>query len=754
MGGENKQYLVVLILMITVLAILMGIHYLGVVKPEVLPSNFIFDVVAPAAFENNSGIRVCFVFITLITSIISPSSLSIGDELARNQKAKVATVVLLGISTYFILTITSYPWLMFALLYPICGFFFLATSFILPNLFKVKKNRFNNDFGFKKTWKKYENIFDQTIHFFGRFDGYINIENLYRGLLIIGGPGSGKSYSLIEPLIEQFFGLRATQTKSGTGVVFDFKMNQNFNVEPKEWALTRYVYMVLLKYMTKPAKKDENGNWIGPHGPDNDRRRLWIINFKNTIYSHRINPVHPDYILNASYANEFSLALLTNLEPKWNKDKDFFATSAIGYFKAILWFLKQHAPECCTIPHAVTIALLPYNKVLAALNNDDECIEMLGGLQVADEKNAEGQLAGVDASLKTPVDKINSPDIFYVLSGNDFSLKLNDPENPGILCLGSDSELQETYSPVCSLIATVARKVMNETGKLPSVYLLDEFPQLNIPNLDLLPAVSRSNKLAVILAGQTIAQAVNNYGSDRAKALFATLGTHIFGQCNDPEEQKRVSEMVGTREKVKVSYSDSKPKGEGGASSSESTSEQREALVQPHEIGTLQRGRFVGKLAEVSKDPKDPSKHAYDPFFNVAVDVTRTFIPHDFPQIAKHPEDNKLLTEKEMREIMLKNYQMIKRESAILIDRYARTACLTGKAEEEKVFPKHFQKVNGEIIRVVSTEGKIMPGITGITVEGDLFTVKGKARKNSKINNGGDDDEKILKVAPDKARIS
>lgn len=750
--GDGKAHLAFMYIVMAVAAILMGIHYLGVVKPEYLVPNFLLDIIAPMAFDGRVGIRFGFVFVTLLVSTISSTSLEIGDEIARNQKAKVVTVVLLLVSIYFLLTIEDYPFLMFAVLYPIMFVLFIVTSFIVPNIFKTKKDKFNVLFGFKPVWAKYENVDNQTIHFFGKLDGYINIENLYRGLLIIGGAGSGKSYSLIEPLIEQFFGIRASQVPGGTGLIFDFKMNQNFSPNPKDWALTRYTYMVLLKYITKPAKKDKDGKWIGgPHSVDNDRRRFWIINFKDPRYSHRINPVAPQYLANEAYANEFALSLLTNLEPKWSKDKDFFASSAIVYFKAILWFLKTNYSEMCTVPHAVTAALLPYNQVLAALSLNPQCVEMLGALKVADDKNAEGQLAGVDASLKTPVDKINSPEIFWVLSGNDFSLKLNDKENPGIMCLGSDAELQETYSPVCALIATVARKVMNDTNRLPSVYMLDEFPQLNIPNLDLLPAVSRSNKMAVILAGQTVAQAILNYGKEKADSLIANLGTHIYGQLNDQAEQERASKEIGTREKEKKSYSDSTPKGEGSKSTSESTSLEKENLIHPHEIGTLPKGRFVGKLAEVSEDPKT-QKPLYEPFFNVKVHVERTFIEHDFPQIVRHPEDPNPLSQEQMMDIMRKNFEYIKRETAIMIDRAARTACAIGKADEEKVFPKHFQKVGNEVIRVVSTDGKVMPGIEGVTVEGELYTVKGKARK---AKNYGQEEEMIaITVNSDKTKIS
>ena len=733
--SDGKTYLAILGFIIGALILLIGIHYLDVVRPEWLPHNILMDAIVPAAYNGRWEIRISFVLVTLLTALISPASDSLGDDLARNQKLKVMTVFMLIISLYLILNIENYPFVMFAVLYPLAILIFLATSFVVANLLKFKKDKFDIKFGFSKNFKKFERPEKQSFHLFSKLDGWINIENIYRGMLIIGGAGSGKSFTIIEPFIQQFFGLWAQVQKAGTGLIFDFKMNQNFSANPKQWALGRYCYMMFLLYNKHPAKKDANGKWIGEHGPKNDRRRFWVINFKDPRYSHRLNPISPQYLETPGYANEYAMSLLTNLEPKWAKgDRDFFANSAIGYLKAIIWFLKSEYPELCTLPHAITVALQPYNKVLAALSLNPECLEMLGSLAVADEKNADGQLAGVDASLKTPLDKINSPEIFWVLSGNNFSLRLNDKENPGVMCLGSDPELQDTYSPVCALIATVARKVMNETDRLPSVYLLDEFPQLNIPNLDALPAVSRSNDLAVVLAGQTRAQAIKNYGKEAADALFANLGNQFFGQLNDQAEQEQVSKIVGQREKINISYTDTKPVGEGNKSTAEASSIQKDSLIHSHEFAILETGRFVGKAAETKLDPKT-QKPMYDAFFNVRPEIDRPFIAHDFPTIVKHPEDSREITKEEMQKYMFENARHIKLECQIMIDRCARAACAAGKANEEKVFPKHFQKIGNEVVRIVSTDGKVMPGIEGIKVEGKLFTVKGRAKKT----NSGDE---------------
>lgn len=719
--GDSKAYGTILLMICTVALILMGIHYLGVVKPEwlglIIP-DLILQALTQPAFENSTSIRGFFIFCILVYSLVSPSSSKLGDEVSRNQKLKVLTVFFLGLSMYLLLSIERFPFLMFAILYPIAGFVFISTSFILGNLLKFKKEKFDVEFGFKPTWKKYDNPKLQSFHLYSNQYGWLNVENIYRGIYLLGSAGAGKSWSCIEPFIEQCI-------KQGmTGLIFDYKMSTNFIQDPSKWALTRYAYMMFLKYHTHPAEVDGAGNFIGEHSPTNDRRRFWIVNFKDPRYSHRINPIAPQYLETPGYVNEYAMALLTNLEPKWIRDRDFFANSAIAYLKAIIWFLKCEYPEICTLPHAITTALLPYNKVLAALKLNPECVEMLGSLAVADEKNAEGQLAGVDASLKVPLDKINSPEIFWVLSGNDFSLTLNSRENPGVLCLGSDQELQDTYSPICALIATVVRKVINYPGRLPSFYILDECPQLNIPNLDDLPATGRSNLISVFVAGQTYSQFVKNYGKERADSISANLGTHIYGQLSNETEAQIVSKLIGQREKISHSYSEQAAKGDQGKSSSESTNLVKENLIHPHEIVTLPQGVFVGKVAQVTMQD---GKQAYDPFFKIKPDINKPFIEHEFPMIVRHPEDSKELTFDEMMKIMWDNTRKIKHEAAMVIDRAARAACMSGKADEEKVFPKHFQRIGNEMVRVVSCSGEIMPDIKGITVTGPFKEVSGKA---------------------------
>lgn len=706
-------------MVITFLAGLMGIHYFGIVRPEILTPNPVLDLLAPLSFDNHYGIRIGFILATIIVSLTSPSSEMVGDEVAKDQKKKTLMFGIFLGALFILLVINVLPWLMFAVLYPIAFLAFLITSFIVANILKRKKKSFDVNFGFQNAQMIVDNPY--SFHWKGK-DGYINIENIFRSVGILGSAGAGKSFTLIEPMI-----LQAIQ-KGFAALIFDFKMAQNFSPEEKDWALTRFAYMCFLLHSRNQAVRDENGKWIGEHSIHNDRRNFYIINFKDIRYSHRVNPIHPDYLKSQAYANEAAMTLLTNLNPKWIKDRDFWADAAIIYLRSIIWFLRCEFPTHCTIPHAIAIALMDHNMVTAMLALNDECFETMASLMVAIKQNAEGQIAGMVSSLQTPITRLSSPEIAWGLSSNDFSLALNDPENPAILGLGSDPELQETYSPICSLIASVCRKVMNQPNRLPSLYLLDEAPQLYIPKLADLPATARSNKLAVIVCGQDLSQFEVMFGKDVATSLLANLGNAFFGQINDLNSAKMVSEIIGTRDKENMSTNTGKSYGESlGKSSGESFSLQKEALIHPHEIMTLATGRFVGKLAAVKENEKE--EPLYSAFFNVRPNIDRETIKHEFPQLLKVPNSNRDLTKEEADELMLKNFKNIRIDSAQLVDRCARTACIMGKADETKVFPAHFQGGT----RVVSTLAE--PLYEGVKVDPQTGAVTGKADTSRPLGN-------------------
>lgn len=701
-------------MILALLLLIMLIEYLGVAAPQALVPNFLLDALVPIAFEDGRHIRMAFLIVSVVAATMAGEESHLGAKIGEQPKTKVLMVLVFLFCGFLVYYIDNFPVLLYTFAYPLGAGGYLLSSFIVWSFLKPPSKKMDVKFGIEKTFKEYKT--ERSIQWYSKEDGVLNVRNIFTHLFILAGVGSGKSFSLIEPIIEHGI-------KNGWGMlIFDYKMKQNFNENPSKWALTRYAYMMMLKHST-PAKKDVNGNWIGPHAITNDRRGFYVINFVDARYSHRVNPIHTRYLKNSGYANEYAFTLLTNLEPNWLNKREFFENSAIAFFKSIIWYLAQEHPEMCTIAHARAITMMPYIKVLAMLSLNPETAEMKAAMASAEEADAGGQLAGVDASLKTPLDKLNSPVISWILSGDDFSLQLNNPNHPAVLCLGSDPELQETYSPICTLIATVCGKIMNDTGMLKSLYVLDEAPQIKLPKISDLAATCRSNDIGLVMAAQDLAQYDLLLGKEGASALKGTFSNHFYGKVNDPGTAKAVSDMIGTRPKEVLTYNVSKGKGSGGENRTENHNLQNELLVHPHEVHTLETGRFVGMVGDV---PVKNGKHEFSPFFNFKPDIKREIIAHEFPHLMTMPDGSEL-TFQQMEEIVLKNHKQIRKEAYALVDLAARTACLKGLAVEEKVFPRHFYRMpqTGEVRRIVSTLGDIMPGVSGIKVDPETKVVTG-----------------------------
>ncbi|WP_170865323.1 type IV secretory system conjugative DNA transfer family protein [Hymenobacter psychrotolerans] len=415
--------------------------------------------------------------------------------------------------------------------------------------------------------------------------GWINIPNPFRGTLVLGGAGAGKSYSIGEPLIEQF------TEKGFAGLIYDFKFPVLAEAAQKAFVLAD----------AKAAAAGEERAAV----------QLHIINFKDLERSERVNPLRADKMPVVAYANEYARAIMANLNPESIKKMDFFDTSANAFLTAIIWFYKKNFPTFCTLPHVVNTALYPdFTHVLSMLDTDPECGDMVRSITTAVKQRAEKQVAGVIASLQIVLTRINSPEIAWVLTpdearGEGFSLELNDKKAPKVLVVGNDPTLKETFSPVISCIVAVALKLMNQQHKHPSYVFLDEAATIYVPNLEVIPATARSNKVAMIYMTQDLSQMIDAYGRDKMQVMVSNLNNQFFGKVNSLETAKFVSELVGKedREMVSASLGRSQSGGNRGAGSnaSQSVSWQERNLVRLQDTITLETGEFIGQTVETEQ---------------------------------------------------------------------------------------------------------------------------------------------------------
>lgn len=500
--------------------------------------------------------------------LVSLTALSLvsgpAPEANRKKRAHVSRVLLLPVVILFIRA-AELRSAVFIWVYPFSAVFlaWISSGLRLGQLFTKP-----DPFGIQNpgSWIETEAGFNWKTN-----TGYINVVNPFQGILIVGGAGSGKTYTLIEEIIRQAI------SKGYTGFIYDYKY-------PELSAFT----FDSIRLLGKPGYT------------------YYHLNFMDMERTHRINPLHPDNLPISAFAAEYAAVILKNLKREWVNHSDFWSDNAIAYLKAIIWYLKKHEPQYCSLPHVIRLSLAEYPLVLDLLRRDPECRSMISSLLTAYTENATAQIAGCVSSLQTPMDKLNSALIFWVLSGNDSDLNLNNPRKPAILTIGNNPQLQETISPVISLVASVVIKKMNQKNKVKSVFLLDEAPTLFIPDLKNLPNTGRSNQVCTVYCCQDFSQMNLLYGAEEAKAIRASLGNQFIGMVNDVETAEMVSRMFGQMEKqVKTINSSTGSNGGNDVnySAGYSMQEQEKPLIRASEVLTLETGVFIGKTTQV--------KHAF-----------------------------------------------------------------------------------------------------------------------------------------------
>ncbi len=400
--------------------------------------------------------------------------------------------------------------------------------------------------------------------------GYVNIPNPFRSIYIGGGSGSGKTASGIEPIIFQ------SVEKDYCGFVYDFKFP----------TLADVTYSSFLYHKAKKVK-------------------FCPVSFTDMSRSLRYNAIDPELLTSSTYAEEYAYALYCNLDKEMIKKSNFFSDSAVGLLKSVIWFMKKTHPEFCTLPHVVNIILNADTKTLVKMiASDVETKGMVKSVAEADEKGAAEQLAGVVGSLTMQIQKINTPEIVWVLTGSDFTLDLNNPMDPKYVVFGSLPELKSALNPVIAFSMTIALKLMNSKNKQHSVAIVDEGPTIYIPNLDSVPATARSNKLCIVYSAQDFSQIDSMNGEVNRRALVGNLGTQMYAHTSELQTAKHVSDMLGEEYKTISSRNIGGSTTEHGHSTNEGVnySKQKRKVFEAKELFTLPQGTMVGKCVESQND--------------------------------------------------------------------------------------------------------------------------------------------------------
>ena len=392
-------------------------------------------------------------------------------------------------------------------------------------------------------------------------NGWINVVLPQRGCMVVGSPGSGKSYCVINQFIKQ-------QIEKGYALYcYDFKFPD----------LSLIVYNHLLKNKDKYKANVQ----------------FYVINFDDPRHSHRCNPINPAFMSDIADAYESAYVIMLNLNKTWiQKQGDFFVESPIVLFAAIIWYLKIYENgKYCTFPHAIELLNKPYSDIFTILTSYRELENYLSPFMDAWKGGAMEQLQGQIASAKIPLSRMISPSLYWIMSGDDFTLDINNPDAPKVLCVGNNPDRQNIYSAALGLYNARIVKMVNRKGKLKCSILVDEVPTIYFKGLDTLIATARSNKVAVCLGAQDFSQLVRNYGEKEARVIQNTVGNVFAGQVLG-ETAKNLSERFGKvlqqRKSVNMTREDT----------STSISTQLDSLIPASKISNLSQGMFVGSVCD------------------------------------------------------------------------------------------------------------------------------------------------------------
>ena len=459
-------------------------------------------------------------------------------------------------------------------------------------------------------------------------NGWINVVNPFRASMVLGTPGSGKSYAIVNNYIKQ-------QIEKGFAMyIYDYKFPD----------LSEIAYNHLLHHLDAYKVKPQ----------------FYVINFDDPRKSHRCNPINPAFMTDISDAYESAYTIMLNLNRSWiQKQGDFFVESPIILLAAIIWFLKIYEDgKYCTFPHAIEFLNRPYAQIFPILTSYDELANYLSPFMDAWEGGAQDQLQGQIASAKIPLSRMISPALYWVMTGDDFSLDINNPNEPKVLVVGNNPDRQNIYSAALGLYNSRIVKLINKKKQLKSSVIIDELPTIYFRGLDNLIATARSNKVAVCLGFQDFSQLTRDYGDKESKVIQNTVGNVFSGQVVG-ETAKTLSERFGKvlqqRQSMTINRNDK----------STSISTQLDSLIPASKISNLTQGIFVGAVSDNFDERIDQKIFHAEIVVDSAKVSAEMKAYQPIPIIAEFTNED---GSDNLKETIEANYKRVKQEVLSLVD--------------------------------------------------------------------------------------
>jgi hypothetical protein len=481
------------------------------------------------------------------------------------------SLAFLGRASPFVFPYTSW----FNLLYLLGSFAgAIFTSLAMDNISKIVKSGLGKD-----KWNTEAESFMQPIlrvdtphsvnipmlfYFKGKVrGGWINITNVFRGTIVIGTPGSGKSFSIVNTFIRQLI------AKEFAVCLYDFKF-------PDLGHIAYYHYLL--------AKQQGKLKEFAFH----------VLNLDDVEKSRRINPWRAEYIRSLADAAETAEALVQALKKgdKAAGSDQFFTQSAINFLASSIYFLSKYdGGKYSSFPHVLALLNRSYEEIFNTLISEPELRPLLSPFMTAYHAKAFDQLEGQIGTLKIFISRLATKETYWVFNGDDFDLKISDKAHPGILVLANDPNTQNINSACYSIVINRLTKLINTKGNLPSALIIDEVPTLFVNKVENLIATARSNKVAVLMGLQELPQFNQQYGKETAATITSVIGNVLSGSVRNKETLEWLERLFGKSKQIGEGLSIDRSK------TSTSLNEKLEVLIPAGKIASLNAGEMVGVLA-------------------------------------------------------------------------------------------------------------------------------------------------------------
>ncbi|HKG07282.1 MAG TPA: TraM recognition domain-containing protein [Pedobacter sp.] len=399
-------------------------------------------------------------------------------------------------------------------------------------------------------------------------DGWLNLCNIYRSCLILGTPGSGKSWSLVNPIIRQLM------AREYCLCVFDFKY--------PDLGKVLYYHFLLAKQQGKC--KNYGFHVINPTEPEKSRR---------------INLFRPAWLRTLADASETAEALVEAMKKgdKSGGSDQFFTQSAINFLASCIFFFSKYQDgKYSSFPHVLAFLNQSYEDIFSALFSEPELASLLSPFRSAYRAKAFEQLEGQIGTLKIFISRLATKETFWVFSGDDFNLKISDPDEPGVLVLASNPGTQNITSACFTGIVNRMCRLLNSRGNLPCGLIVDEAPTLYCHKIENVISTARSMRFAVVLAMQELPMLQQQYGKDTAAVITSVVGNVLSGSVRNKDTLDWLERLFGRSKQISENLSIDRNK------TSTSLNERMEALIPAGKIASLNTGEIVGLLAT---DPKE-----------------------------------------------------------------------------------------------------------------------------------------------------